>query len=84
MEPNRVVREAPVLIALRHLVAEHRARRPVRVANRDAGDDALSLVEGRARELDQLVVQDLVDAVVLLDHPAHGRRVGVLGPGEDA
>ena len=64
---DRAVGQTGALPLLGDLVAEQRADRAVDVADRQVDRHVMAVLDRRLRQLDQLLVERLVEAVVLAD-----------------
>src|SRR5262249_33033126 len=62
---DRVGRTALVRVAFGDLAGEHRARRPVRIADRGDDPDGRAAIERRLRVCDQLTVENVADFMIL-------------------
>ena len=76
---DRAVRQAGTLPLLGHLVTEQGADGAVDVAHRKVDGHRMAVVDRRPCQLDELLVEGLVEAVILRHALDQGLAVGVLG-----
>src|SRR5919106_4488253 len=78
-DPDRLVGQARMTIALGDLARQHGADGAVGVANAALDHDRGSPIEGGPGKLDQRSVQNAVDVMLLRAGMALGRAAGILG-----